>query len=222
MFNLSTAPGVESKYLGEHPLAMPCVGMWCCVVTAAEGKEQTDTAHMLSSWADLWSCRRATGWKGGMECPGSLLLDCVVPWPVLLKYEGSRGLSWESVTLQISGGNSLPCKRWNLNRLPREVVDAPSLAGWGSEQPDLVGDVSAHCRRAQTRWPLKVPSNPNCSISAKVLWKCHQAGLGTHYHIIYCGDGLWGNAVSWHFQLVLALLLCRTGISGVQGSTQGY
>ena len=42
-------------------------------------------------------------------------------------------------------------KHWP--RLPREVVDAPSLearvqgqAGRGSEQPDLVEDVPAHCR----------------------------------------------------------------------------
>jgi len=40
-------------------------------------------------------------------------------------------------------------KHWN--RLPREVVDAPSLdiqgqVGRDSEQPDLVEDVPAHCR----------------------------------------------------------------------------
>jgi len=41
-------------------------------------------------------------------------------------------------------------KHWN--RLPREAVEAPSLenvegrVGWGSEQPDLVVDVPAHCR----------------------------------------------------------------------------
>jgi len=32
--------------------------------------------------------------------------------------------------------------------------------GWGSEQPDLVENVAAHCRGLGTRWPLKVPSNP--------------------------------------------------------------
>ena len=41
-------------------------------------------------------------------------------------------------------------KHWH--RLPREVVEAPSLetfkVRWdrGSEQPDLVEDVPAHCR----------------------------------------------------------------------------
>ena len=36
--------------------------------------------------------------------------------------------------------------------------------GLGSEQPDLVEDVPAHCRGGWTRWPLKVPSNPNYSM----------------------------------------------------------
>ena len=47
-------------------------------------------------------------------------------------------------------------KHWG--RLPREVVDAPSLGtfkegqvGWGSEQPYLVEEVPAHCRGAWTR-----------------------------------------------------------------------
>jgi len=50
-------------------------------------------------------------------------------------------------------------KRWN--RLPREVVDAPSLevvqgqAGWSSEQPGLVEDVPAHGRGVGTRWSLR-------------------------------------------------------------------
>ena len=41
-------------------------------------------------------------------------------------------------------------KHWH--RLPREGVDAPipgnipGQVGWGSEQPDLVEDVPAHCR----------------------------------------------------------------------------
>jgi len=57
-------------------------------------------------------------------------------------------------------------KHWN--RLPRELVDVPSLetfkVGWGSEQPDLVKDVPAHCRGGWTGQPLKVPSNPNYSM----------------------------------------------------------
>jgi len=36
--------------------------------------------------------------------------------------------------------------------------------GWGSEKPDRVEDVPAHCRRGWTRWPLKVPSNLNYSM----------------------------------------------------------
>ena len=39
--------------------------------------------------------------------------------------------------------------------------------GGGSEQPGLVEDVPAHCRGCWSRWPLKVPSNPNRSM---ILW----------------------------------------------------
>ena len=46
-------------------------------------------------------------------------------------------------------------KHWN--RLPRELVDVPLLGmfkgqvGWGSEQPDLVQVVPAHCE-AELDW----------------------------------------------------------------------
>jgi len=42
-------------------------------------------------------------------------------------------------------------------------------AGWGFEQPGLVGGVPAYSRGVGTRWPLRVPSNPNHSaIVAKI------------------------------------------------------
>jgi len=59
-------------------------------------------------------------------------------------------------------------KPWH--RLPREVVDAPSIPGniqgrfgRGSEQPDPAEDVPAHCR-GWVRWPRKVPSNPEHAV----------------------------------------------------------
>jgi len=36
--------------------------------------------------------------------------------------------------------------------------------GQVSEQPGLVEGVPAHCTGVGTRWPLKVPSNPNYSM----------------------------------------------------------
>jgi len=53
------------------------------------------------------------------------------------------------------------------NRLPREVVHAPSLESFkvrlnrALNQPDVVEDVSARCRAVE---PLEVPSNPNYSM----------------------------------------------------------
>lgn len=61
------------------------------------------------------------------------------------------------------------------NRLPREVVHAPSLekvqsqVGWGFEQSDLVKDVPAQGGEGWTTWSSKVPSNPNDFVT---LWFC--------------------------------------------------
>lgn len=43
--------------------------------------------------------------------------------------------------------------------------------GWGSEHPDLVPDVPAHCREVQTRLPLKVPSNPKHSMPVALKYR---------------------------------------------------
>jgi len=51
-------------------------------------------------------------------------------------------------------------KHWK--RLPREVVDAPSLETFKARLDGALSNlVPAHCRRGWTRCPLRVPSNPD-------------------------------------------------------------
>lgn len=93
-FNLSTAPEVQSKYLGEHPLAMLCAGTRCYVVTAASCKEQTAAApctHARLLGQHLWRCGRASGSKRGMRCPGSLFLGAQHPLTSASKAWGFTG-----------------------------------------------------------------------------------------------------------------------------------
>jgi len=59
-------------------------------------------------------------------------------------------------------------KHWH--RLPREVVDAPSLETFKARvdralrKPDPAEDVPAHGEGGWTGWPLQVPPNPNYSV----------------------------------------------------------
>jgi len=59
-----------------------------------------------------------------------------------------------------------------------------SQAGQGSEQPDLVEDVPAHCRKSWTKWSLKVISNPNYSM---IPWRkvlCKSRDIMDHGHTV--------------------------------------
>ena len=57
-------------------------------------------------------------------------------------------------------------KHWH--RFPREVVDAPSLETFKVSLDGALSNLSWRCpcslQEGWTRWPLKVPSNPNCSV----------------------------------------------------------
>ena len=72
-------------------------------------------------------------------------------------------------------------KHWK--RLPQRggrffiLGNIQGQVGRGSEQPDLVEKVPTRCRGDWTRWPLKVPSNPNHSM---ILWFCLSANTVQH------------------------------------------
>jgi len=53
-------------------------------------------------------------------------------------------------------------KHWN--RLPREVVDAPSLETFKFRLDGALSNLIQLKMSLLTRWPLKVPSNPNYSM----------------------------------------------------------
>lgn len=55
-------------------------------------------------------------------------------------------------------------KGWNSVPYPGVPGNIPGQAGQGSEQPDLVEDVPAHCEGSWTRRPLKISSNPEYSM----------------------------------------------------------
>lgn len=79
-----------------------------------------------------------------------------------------------------------------------------SHVGWGSEYPDLVEDVPAHFERSWTRWPLKIPSNPEYS---RILHLPGAFFLFIYFHLFSLNDGI---ALSMKWTIVLK------GVSGSQ------
>ena len=86
-------------------------------------------------------------------------------------------------------GSSLLWEWWGAEQLPREAVDAPSIAGgvqgqvgWGPGQPGLVWNVEVGGPACSGGWSfmiLEVPSNP------------------THFMMLWFYDSIWYSFPSW-------------------------
>ena len=109
-----------------------------CLLKVLHAKFRTNQTKMQNS-----------GWFVNALVRGCLLPRCFLPpdhivcLPVIVLY---RFLSSNVGMLKVE----CKCAKWQ-----------------GSEQPGLAEDVPAHCRGCWTRWPLKVPSEPNY---ATILW----------------------------------------------------
>ena len=83
--------------------------------------------------------------------------------------EGRFRLDIRKTYFYNEGGETLEQVAWRDGRCPIPG-NVQRQVGQGSEQPDLVEDVLAHCRATGwSRRPLKVPSNANYSVRRPMI-----------------------------------------------------